>query len=272
MALWDNQAKKWMAIGAPLRPSSIDIKNKMAWMTEYLQPDRAGLSVVILGVTPELIHIPWPRTTRLFAIENNHSMIDLVMPKFSAYVKPQAIAGDWLHLPLQSASIDIVLGDGSYTLLQHQQYAQITSEIRRVLKPDGCFIMRFFSRAVISQTIEEIKNKILQETNFHAFKFKLAMALHKNLQQGVCVKQVWECWQQHFFPHKASYKQKLNWTDAAINTIDNYKDMNVIYTFPTLDEIRANFHPWFIEEAMIIPAYDFGERCPTFKFRKKEGA
>jgi hypothetical protein len=58
---------------------------------------------------------------------------------------------------------------------------------------------------------------------------------------------------------------QLQWTDEVISTIDNYKDTNIFYTFPTIQEIRHALGKKFNQQEIFIPDYYLGERCPTLK-------
>jgi len=274
MTHWDQQAKKWEKIGPPLKPSSIDIQNHLSWIKTFNETFLHPLNVLILGVTPELINMPWPQKSTLYALDNNKKMLDLVLPKETSTIKPIGINGDWLVSPFKNQSFDMVLGDGCFSLIHQENYARLLKEIHRILKPNGMFIMRFFIRPSQNESLamihDDLKNGSL--TNFHVFKFRIAMALHTDLSLGISLKKVWNCWHDYFKSDVLNLLKTLNWHDEEIDTINHYKDSDVHYTFPTQSEIEALLSQHFIQKDLFIPGYYFGERFPTFKLFPKVSA
>ncbi len=268
MALWDEQAKKWALLGSPLRPCEQDIAISSAWIKEFARTNLQPLSVLLLGVTPEIANITWPIGTKLFAVDNNLSMIKSILPPQTPTLKPMAIAGDWLNLPFPLASMDIVIGDGCYSTLLYEHYAKMTQEIWRVLKPSGSLIMRYFMRPNCAETLDSIKADFQAGniSNFHILKWRLAMALHGTLEEGVCLNNIWQTWAQNFKPNNEMLFEKLQWSKNLIETIDNYKNNSIHYTFPTLAEIRKTLASFFIEGNLVHPSYALGERCPLMQF------
>jgi hypothetical protein len=99
--------------------------------------------------------------------------------------------------------------------------------------------------------------------NFHVFKWRLAMALHGSLAEGVVVGAIWEEWHRRKIP-AADLSRALGWPVAAINTIDSYRGSDMHYTFPTLEEVSGIAGEYLDEEARYFMTYELGERCPTF--------
>lgn len=265
MTHWNNQAKMWDLLGPPLKPSAIDIKNCTDWINEKKCRDKKPLKVLVLGVTPELINIAWPKDTTVYTLDNNIAMIEAILPTQTPILKPIALAGNWLQIPLYNASIDIVIGDGCYSSLSLDAYEKMTKEIIRILNPSGILIMRFFMRPENNEIFNNIQNDIVANkiNNFHTFKLRLAMALHEALTQGVCLKDIWESWNLHF---KDMIYKFSHWEDPIIRTIDNYKNTDIFYTFPTFQELRQILCCHFLKSEIFVPAYQLGERCPTLKF------
>lgn len=273
MELWEKQARQWSYLGPPLRPSTEDIQIKLDWIKEHGHRGAPPLSVLLLGVTPELVHIPWPSNTLFFAVDNTISMIQGVLPSLTPSIKPLPVAGNWLQLPFSNASMDIILGDGCYNVLAVNDYARLCQEIQRVLKPDGIFLIRFFTRPEMNETIQSIQEALQSGKirNFHILKMRLAMALHGSLTQGVCLKTVWECWDVNFRKLIRPFSEKFEWSENIVGTIDNYKNADTYYTFPTLQEARFLVMDYFKETAFHTPNYDLGDRCPSFRLTPKSG-
>ncbi len=270
MALWDKQAKKWENIGPPLRPSLADVQASSSWINEITLSNEKPLTVLLLGVTPEIVNIAWPKNTKFLAMDYNIAMIKHVLPS-QAMVKPFACVGNWLRLPVLSSSIDLVIGDGCYNALAKNHYAIMAEEICRVLNSTGRFIIRFFTRPENKESIEVIRNDFLSGKikNFHILKWRLAMALHGTLSEGVSLREIWNCWAKDFKKNNQAIFQQLQWSEKVLQTIDNYKNSDVYYTFPTLQEVRTILKNYFNELDIYIPDYPLGERCPTLNFQPR---
>ena len=205
-AHWDKQAKQWALLGYPLRPSPADIQISASWVNEKIHAESNSLTVLLLGVTPGIVNMPWPANTTFVAIDISLSMLQSILPAQTQTIKPFAIAASWQQLPLSASSIDVVIGDGCYSSLAEKDYEVMTREIKRVLKSNGMFIMRFFTRPEKTESIDFIMNDLLSGLidNFHVLKFRLAMALHGSLQQRCLLKNIWDCWNDLFKKHTAT--------------------------------------------------------------------
>lgn len=73
---WNEHARRWQHFGPPLRPLPIDVGVIEALAAQHAQSiSDAGLTAVLLGVTPELAAMRWPEKTRLLGIDRCPDMI-----------------------------------------------------------------------------------------------------------------------------------------------------------------------------------------------------
>lgn len=271
MSHWEKQAQKWDYLGPPLKPCQLDLQNTQVWINQLCSTTQSVFKVLLLGVTPELVNLDWPVNTELTAVDINPTMLEIVLPK-QAKLKPIGILGDWLNLPFGHKTFDLVIGDGCYSSLAEKNYSRMTKEIKRILKDDGVFIMRFFLQAANNDNIDFLLQelKTYQLTNFHTFKLRLAMSLHKKLADGVCLDDVWQCWMQYFAQYVDSIKSELKWDDAVINTIQHYQENFTYYTFPTLSEVLTYLNECFADVVCYVPQHELGMQCPTLKIRSNQ--
>src|SRR5690606_18359058 len=126
-------------LAPPLRPSSDDV----AAYTEALRGlDAPAPHALILGVTPELYRLPWRDGTTLLAVDSTQAMIDAVWPGDPAV----AFRASWTSLPLPDASQHIVVCDGGLAMLRYpDQQRALATELRRVIAPDGLFVLRLYT-------------------------------------------------------------------------------------------------------------------------------
>lgn len=263
---WNQHARQWQLIGPPLRPAPEDIHLLEAEVHGWCGRLRVATPRALLcGVTPEIAAMRWPAGTRLTAVDHSLPMIAGVWP---AQAPGAAVCGNWLALPLPDASQHLLVGDGCYSLLVGRaQYASFAAELRRVASRDAMLAMRYFLRPGHPETVDRVVDELWRGRigNFHVFKWRLAMALHGTLEEGVRLGDIWDAWHRAA-PEPDKLAAHLGWPPETVNTIYNYRGVDTRYSFPTLEEARASAGAFEIV-AMHLPSYELGERCPTLIMR-----
>ena len=267
---WMVHASQWAHVGQPLRPGPIDvgIAESMARQASTIV-GHASPRALVLGVTPELVGMGWPQGTRLISVDRCPGMIGRVLPR-AGQGRVIGICGNWLQLPLASGSLDLIAGDGCFTVLETlADHGAFSAELARVLA-GGFLIMRLFVRPDQAETIEQVFDALEagQIGNFHIFKWRLAMALHQDLGSGVAVADIWKAWQSSGLD-SASLALAQGWPVADIETIRAYENATARYTFPRIHEAREVLSRDFAELDCQLPDYELGERCPTLLLRAK---
>ncbi|MFO0760573.1 MAG: class I SAM-dependent methyltransferase [Byssovorax sp.] len=270
---WRKNAAQWHRIGPPLRPVADDL----AIVEEAAEEWRAAhagrpLRALILGVTPELCTLPWPAGTALVAVDRSPDMIREVWPETGLPKGASAIAADWRDLPFPDGAFDLIAGDGCYSLLPFpDDYRIFGTEMRRVLAPEGRFLMRAFVQPAKRESADAVGEALWSGRigSFHAFKWRLAMSLQPSTAQGVRLADVWDAWHS-ICPDPAALGERLGWPLDTITTIDAYRGAPAHYNFPSVAELRAILAGHFIEIACHTPSYELGDRCPTLVARRKD--
>jgi SAM-dependent methyltransferase len=264
--VWDKHARQWNKLGPPLRPCVEDIDfMEQATGRHCVAAGCVSPRAILLGVTPEIARMRWPAGTELLAVDNNEAVIANVWPG-NPEIRAEAVCGDWTKLPVRDASCDVVVGDGSFITLQYPEgYAALADEIRRVLKRGGLFAIRVFIRPDAAESLTAVFNDLRAGRigSFHAFKWRLAMALHTDLRRGVRLGDIWNAWNEEGPDVLA---RTLNWPIETVGTIDAYCGLDTRYTYPTLSEFRHALSTHFSETACVHKGYELGQRCPTFLF------
>jgi SAM-dependent methyltransferase len=254
---WDSHARQWHAIGSPLRPCMEDVRlMAAACPTE-------SANILLLGVTPEIAGLPWPKGAHLTAVDLHLPMIRHVWPGDSA--KSKAVCADWLSLPVADHQFDVVIGDGCLTLLSFPgQYGQLSASIQRVLKPGGVWVMRQFCRPEKGESLGEVADSLWSGGigSVHALKWRITMAVHGDrCDRGVVLDDVWSAYRR-IVPDPSRLTDSLGWRSHEVATLDNYQGSRTRYSFPTIDEIvRAT--PEFNLEIVGRGTYELAERCPV---------
>lgn len=277
---WNRHAAQWQYVGTPLKPTPQDVCQLQGVVADW-QASRHGrdlavgvadtvaadLEVLLLGVTPEIASMQWPGGTRLLAVDRCMDMIEGVWP---GAMLPYAdvMCSDWCNVALDDQSRDLVVGDGCFTLLAYPAgYHALLRSMRRVLRDDGLFVMRFFVRPKVREETQQVFDDLQAGRigNFHVFKWRLAMSLHGTSEEGVQLADIWDAWHGARI-NTSALATRLGWMPESIATIDVYRDVPTRYSFPLLAEVRAVMTGYFSECAHHVGEYELAERCPTLVF------
>jgi hypothetical protein len=267
--IWKKHALQWSKVGPPLRPAPQDIAIMERCITKHFGCNKCLTPrAILLGVTPEIATMRWPSGTRLIALDRNWAMIENVWPG-KRVTGLAATCGDWTAMPIMQNSCDVVVGDGCCTTLSYPEgYNRVSLEVSTILKRCGVLVMRFYVSPPNRETTASVFEDLWAGRigSFHVFKWRLAMAVHRTADSGVRLRDVWDAWHADV-PDPVDLALKLNWSLETISTIDPHRDMDVRYTFPTLEELQNVLRSHFSEEGCFFPDYELGERCPIMVLR-----
>ncbi|MDZ7736194.1 MAG: class I SAM-dependent methyltransferase [Gammaproteobacteria bacterium] len=265
---WSEVARLWNQLGPPLRPSNQDIAivsgEVEAWMHENGAP-----CALILGVTPELYHLPWLPDTDLLAVDHTQGMIEVVWPGL-----PQAVAcAEWTNMPIPDRSRDIALCDGGIILLDYPRgHHELVRELARIIRPGGLCILRAFVPPKEREMPETVLQDLLKAkiANLNLLKLRLGMAMQQDPAEGTRLKDVWDTI-HGVAPDFNELASRTGWPLEHLLAINAYRDRTASYHFLTVVQIRELFcaNPGgFSFKACRQPTYELGERCPTIVFRR----
>lgn len=269
---WNQHAVNWRHFDSPLRPIEEDIR----WFEQALPASGSvkRRKALLLGVTPELACMQRPEQLDLYAVDQCVSMIRNVWPQ-SEYERSSVFCGDWFRIPFPDHSLDAVLGDGVLVFFPFVGVSAsggkaLLTEIKRVLHPAGRLLLRVFIRPDNNESLEAIHSDLFAGRigSFHAYKWRLAMAMHGNISDGVRPAEVWRKWRE-FVPDSSVLAKTTGWHENAIATIEAYRDSSAVYYFPTMNELREMLGHEFAIVDSYISGYELGERCPLLALQPK---
>ena len=255
---WDNYHRHWKLLDAPLRPTAetVGIFDR--------ELDLKHADVLLLGVTPELAILG----RSMLAVDQSATMISGVWAGDNALRR--AIAGNWLDLPVDRASIDAVIGDGCLSAVDSKASRNaLFGEIARVLKPGRQAAIRVFARPETSDDPRSIEALVLacRVENFHALKWRIAMAsTTDDCDFAIKVRTIRDVFDS-LFPDREALAAQTGWSMVSINTIDVYAGSDISYSFATLAMLVDEASHWF-GDVRVVPsgAYPLAERCPLLVF------
>ena len=221
--------------------------------------------MLLLGVTPELYSLPWPKETDFLAVDHTQAMIDAWWPG----PKEAVLCADWLSMDLLPAgSRDIVLCDGGLHLLKHPQEQQrLVLVLRRILSDRGFCIFRLF----VPPSPRELPDKVIEDLlagrilDLNALKLRLTLSLQHSPDKGVALAQVHRAILDAA-PDLEKLAEKIGWPVDHMLAINAYKGLNYRYYFPAVDQVIDLFcraPGGFQYHGLQVPAYELGRYCPT---------
>jgi hypothetical protein len=271
--IWNKQASMRHRGGFPLRPPQEvpDIINQI-FMSLAHQPPVTN-EVVLLGVTPEYVSIPWPSNVSINAFDQSEEMISFVWSP-SERVRSDVHQAFWQNLPLSESTVDFVLGDGCTTQLADiDSYKGLFDEIYRVIKPRGHLLMRCFVRGEQQETMDRIVEDAMQGRieHFGTLKWRIAMTIINQNKQGCAieVKKILETFNQ-LFADRDQLARVSGWSRDLIDTIDVYSGLGATYTFPNLRELEQLVGPNFHILDVRYGDYELSNCCPIITFQSKK--
>ncbi|HEX7726047.1 MAG TPA: class I SAM-dependent methyltransferase [Rhizomicrobium sp.] len=245
--------RRWTRLKPPLRP---DAQIIAAYRRE-IEGHKAH--VLLLGVTADLADIG----DATVAVDFNRKMIANVWPGDTE--KRKALHGNWLDMPLQGRQFTAAIGDGVLAAIGFPQYQTFFSQLAGLLLPGARIALRLYETPEPGETVATVHDQTVQGkiAGFHAFKWRLAMAIAAETKQAaVPVSSIHQIFQREF-PDRAALSAATGWSLETISEIDAYDNKPMIYHFPTRRELLANLPDNFSRPRFVTSGdYELAERCP----------
>ena len=265
---WIGLANCWRNVATPLRPDRTDA----AWAQEVIDTVAARApapDVLLLGVTPELARLRFPPAARLLAVDSSPEMIRRVWPAPDSCTA-LAVCGRWQALPVRAGSIDLVLADGSFCVVPDVTAIRaVLSRVATAMRVGAGLSVRTFVRPDEPESLDRVVDELRagRVGSVHVAKWRVAMAL-QGRGESVALVDVWRVFER-LLPGLRQIATSTGWSADALATLEAYRGSSSRLSFPTLAETRALFGQHFEECSCRMPAYELGERCPTFLWRRR---
>lgn len=251
---WTDFHRRWARLKPPLRPDEAIVEAFRSAVAERRE------RVLLLGVTMELANIG----AETIAVDHSAMMIAHVWPGDTA--QRHAVNADWQALPFPASHFSAAVGDGCLSAVAYPGGQRgIFGQLSRIVKPGGRFVARLFQAPDQGETISAVGRSAMtrQIRSFHAFKWRLAMAIvAKAADPNIKVQQILDVFEREF-PDRAGLARATGWPAADIDTIDVYRGSPEVYSFPTFAQLRTTIPKAFSEPRLLsVGKYELAERCP----------
>lgn len=265
---WPEMARQWEQIGPPLRPTAEDIGFCWDAVQEWVR-HRGRPRVLLLGVTPELYRLPWPKATDFLAVDRSQTMIDSVWPGPKEAVQ----CADWRELNLPESSRDVVLCDGGLHLLRYpEEQGRLVEVLQRVLSDRGLCILRLYVPPPQRESPDVVLGELLEGkiSSLNILKLRLGMSLLESASDGVELGTIWRTIHA-VAPDLVRLASTIGWPVEHMLAINAYRESTVRYHFVTVDEVSDLFcgsQRGFEVHRLHVASYELGEQCPTIVLRR----
>jgi hypothetical protein len=261
---WSEHARLWSQIGSPLRPAVEDLAIAQRVIDDrFARRAGRGLDALVLGVTREFARLAWPRGTRLVALERNPDMIRHLWPGSTAD-EERIVQGDWRDPADPLGPFDVVLGDGSLSMLNYpEEYEDVCARLRSMTRAGGQWALRLYAGPAATETPEQVLDAATRGalSNINEFKLRLGMALcAARGAPRVAVADMWRAWNDWRHRHPALQRR---WSPELTATIEDYRDSPSAYSFPALEPVLELLRGFATIREVCFPEYGFGDHCPT---------
>ncbi|HXY03928.1 MAG TPA: hypothetical protein VEI49_10145 [Terriglobales bacterium] len=269
LAHWREIGRQWAQLGSPLRPAPEDASFYTQTLGRWTQDSKVPPRALILGVTIEIYHLPWPSGTHLLALDQTGEMIDAVWPG----PRNTAICGDWKAMPLASNSRNISFCDGGITSLAYpHETRRMIESLERVLAPDGICAFRLFTPPTKPESSQAVLAELLDGriASLDLLKLRLGMAMQKDACEGVQLQDIWNM-VNAAAPDFEGLSSRIGWKRQPLMAINTYRNSRVRFYFPTVAQVLELFkerNGAFKLEEIHHSTYALGECCPIVALRR----
>lgn len=138
---WSKIAEKWITyFKPPSRPSNSEVQAYRQMIESYAGENAQAL---VLGATPELLDLLADANIQTDLIDISQEMVSAMLEIAKPFDRGVNI-GNWLEMPFEDNSYDLILGDAVIQNVPYESRADMIKEILRVLKPGGKYLNRSF--------------------------------------------------------------------------------------------------------------------------------
>jgi SAM-dependent methyltransferase len=270
---WQSLMMQWNHLGPPLRPSWEVLQILQQEIDAWSAANGGGPArALVFGVTPEFPNLRWPGGSRIHAVDKSMQMIRFIW-YFTARHAGGAVNAMWEDLPIRRNCIDMILGDGCFTLVPWPHgYRRVLESMHAVLKEGGRVLIRCHTQPENPESPEEVFADLAagRMPTFNAFKWRLLMSVHGLRADGVRLGDVWNAWHERGLGVDR-LADEHGWHPATIRTMDFYRDSDIRYSFPREQEVRALCMRYFTELACRAPESEPGDRGRVLVLERPPG-
>jgi SAM-dependent methyltransferase len=264
-SVWGGDEDLWPVMPEPLVPSRDDLALYRKACPPALLAEDAAPRILVLGVTPALVNLPWPVRSEVHAVDYDEVMISALWhPREGAHCH----FARWQEMPLPDAYFDVVVGDCSFNALPSlDEYGDVLRQVARVRKPGAPLLTRFFLQSDPPPRIDWVAAEATGAlAHLRAASKRLLIMLACVEEDGsihvpdvqVRVREQWGDFD--------AYLEAMGGTRADVELSKAVFGFDQRLNYPTERDVRQHFEPFFSDIRFQFPDSDVGRYCPIVRF------
>lgn len=225
---------------------------------------------MLMGVTPEFYHLPWPEGTDLIAVDNNTNMIHAIWPGPMEMTRCM----DWLDMDFPESSRDIAYLDGGLTQLSYPHQQRVLAQrLHRILSDGGLIIFRLVAPPTPPETLQAIVEAAHRGEikNVQVFVLRLMVAMQNSAAEGM-TKSSLRTALESIYPDIHELCESLCTPDNQNNLRAVTHGLESRFHFVSVDEVVdlfCNQVRGFEVLELRYPSYEMGHMCPTLILQRR---
>lgn len=130
--------EQWKNYTFPARPSPEELI-----IFNDLMANNKGKKLLILGSTPEFRDLGARNNLKVTCADINSNMYNAMKKIMSEVNKSEGfVECSWFDMPLKTSSFDLIFAEQSMNIVDTEKFGDFLNETRRVLKPEGIFVLK----------------------------------------------------------------------------------------------------------------------------------
>lgn len=261
---WGADDELWRTIQPPLVPSPSDLALVRAACPPELMREDSAPRVLVLGVTPALVDLPWPVQAEVHAVDYDQAMIDMLWRPGSGRYCHRA---RWQEMPFPDGFFDLVVGDCSFNALPGPaDYADVLCEVGRVRSPAAPLIVRAFVQSEPRLMLAGLASDAgAAPARFSTVEVRLLIAIAAAEADGTLhftdipgrIREEWG--------EVEDYLAALGHSPADIERTKSLFVLDQRLNYPSERELAERIAPWFGRVEFAYPDYAVGRNCPNMR-------
>jgi hypothetical protein len=257
---WGTDADIWPDLPPPYVPCARDIELIRESCPPGLLDATASPRILVLGVTPGLVHAPWPAASEVHAVDYDQVMIDRL---WRSETRAQCHLARWQDTPFPDGHFDLVVGDCSLNALPRlDDYGAVLSEITRDKRPEAPVILRFFMKPEPRLSLAGLLRELpgLAASNAAAKRLRILIAASRE-DGRTYFRDVPRRIHAECGPVR-DYLAALGMTEPEIAHAEKTYGFDQTLNFPSKRQILEQLGPHSATVRFAYPEYDCGPLCP----------
>jgi len=270
---WEEIVELFKKMRSPMRPDVSEADCFYRWVQERIEqaelPRDSTINVLLLGVTVELVELPWPDNVMLTAVDRSDAMIRAFWPG-DIPGRRRLVRADWDDLPLAPSSFHFAIGDGVLNARSYpDDYRDFAAHVRSLLRPGGVFLLRAFTQLEQRENSGAIVAALRagEITDYNELTFRILTSMQTSAVEGVtATKSFIDAELRRCGVDDDELYSRTGYVQppASSHRPERMSGIAARVSYPTVREIEQVLAPMFEPLGRRYGTHSTAQRCPIF--------